>query len=60
MKLITGKFEKKLRLQFASSIRAGFPSPAEDYLGESLDFNHDFSIARTISQIIISLKSLLQ
>ena len=41
MKLITGIFEKKLRLQFASSIRAGFPSPAEDYLGESLDFNHD-------------------
>lgn len=41
MKLITGEFEEKLRLQFAPSIRAGFPSPAEDYLTESLDFNRD-------------------
>ena len=41
MKLITGEFEKKLQLQFAPSIRAGFPSPAEDYLNESLDFNRD-------------------
>ena len=41
MKLITGEFEEKLRLQFAPSIRAGFPSPAEDYLAESLDFNRD-------------------
>ena len=41
MKLITGEFEKKLQLQFAPSVRAGFPSPAEDYLKESLDFNRD-------------------
>ena len=41
MKLITGEFEEQLRLQFAPSIRAGFPSPAEDYLNESLDFNRD-------------------
>ena len=41
MKLITGKFEEQLKLQFAPSIRAGFPSPAEDYLAESLDFNRD-------------------
>jgi len=41
MKLITGEFEKKLQLQFAPSVRAGFPSPAEDYLNESLDFNRD-------------------
>lgn len=41
MKLIKGEFETKLRLQFASSIRAGFPSPAEDYLNDSLDFNRD-------------------
>ena len=41
MKLITGEFEKRLQLQFAPSIRAGFPSPAEDYLNESLDFNRD-------------------
>ena len=41
MKLITGKFEEQLRLQFAPAIRAGFPSPAEDYLHDSLDFNRD-------------------
>ena len=41
MKLINGEFEEKLRLQFAPSIRAGFPSPAEDYMNDSLDFNRD-------------------
>lgn len=41
MKLIKGEFEEQLRLQFASFIKAGFPSPAEDYLNESLDFNKD-------------------
>jgi len=41
MKLITGEFEEKLRLQFAPFIKAGFPSPAEDYMNESLDFNRD-------------------
>ena len=34
MKLIKGEFDEKLELQFANSIKAGFPSPAEDYLGE--------------------------
>ena len=41
MKLITGEFKKKRDLLFAPSIRAGFPSPAEDYLAESIDFNRD-------------------
>ena len=41
MKLIKGEFKERLELQFAQSVRAGFPSPAEDYLGESLDFNRD-------------------
>ena len=41
MKLISGEFKEKLRLQLAPSIRAGFPSPAEDYLNDSLDFNRD-------------------
>ena len=41
MKLIKGEFKEKLDLQFAPSIRAGFPSPAEDYMNESLDFNRD-------------------
>lgn len=41
MKLIKGEFAEKLDLLFAPSIRAGFPSPAEDYMNESLDFNRD-------------------
>ena len=41
MKLIKGEFKEKLDLLFAPSIKAGFPSPAEDYLSESLDFNRD-------------------
>ena len=41
IKLLKGEFEKQLDLQFAPGIKAGFPSPAEDYLHESLDFNRD-------------------
>ena len=41
MKLIKGEFKEQLDLQLAPAIRAGFPSPAEDYLSDSLDFNRD-------------------
>ena len=41
IQIIQGDFEKKLKLQFAPGIRAGFPSPAEDYTHETLDFNRD-------------------
>ena len=41
IKLIKGEFDERLELYFAPEIKAGFPSPAEDYLGESLDFNRD-------------------
>ena len=41
MKIIRGEFEERLNLQFAPSIRAGFPSPAEDYLTRTIDFNKD-------------------
>ena len=41
IKLIKGEFDKALELMLAPGIRAGFPSPAEDYLQESLDFNRD-------------------
>ena len=41
MKLIKGEFKEKLDLLLAPSIRAGFPSPAEDYLSDSIDFNRD-------------------
>ena len=41
IKLIKGEFAEKLDLLIAPQIKAGFPSPAEDYLHESLDFNRD-------------------
>jgi DNA polymerase V len=41
MKIFKGEFKETLELQFAPSIKAGFPSPAEDYLRNSLDFNRD-------------------
>ena len=39
--IIDGQFDKSLHLQLAPELRAGFPSPAEEYLQESLDFNRD-------------------
>ena len=41
IRIIQGVFKKQLDLGFAPGIVAGFPSPAEDYLHESLDFNRD-------------------
>ena len=39
--IIKGVFDEKLELQDASIV-AGFPSPADDYLHDTLDFNRDF------------------
>jgi len=41
IQIIDGEFKKQLDLQFAPSIKAGFPSPADDYCHDSLDFNRD-------------------
>lgn len=41
IKILKGEFKKKLDLLIAPQIKAGFPSPAADYLQESLDFNRD-------------------
>ena len=41
IKIIKGEFKEKLDLLFAPGVKAGFPSPAGDYLHESLDFNSD-------------------
>ena len=41
IKCIKGDFESKLALALAPTIKAGFPSPADDYLHASLDFNRD-------------------
>ena len=40
--IIKGDFNNNLRLQLAPGIKAGFPSPADDYTRDSLDFNRDF------------------
>ena len=39
--IINGEFGQSLNLQMAPAIKAGFPSPAQDYAHESLDFNRD-------------------
>ena len=39
--IVRGEFNEQLELQFAPAIKAGFPSPAEDYHREGLDFNRD-------------------
>lgn len=41
IQLIKGEFGQPLDLFLAPAIKAGFPSPAEDYLRDSLDFNRD-------------------
>ena len=40
IKIIRGVFETKLELEHAG-IKAGFPSPSDDYYHETLDFNRD-------------------
>ena len=41
IKIIRGVFDTKLELERASIV-AGFPSPADDYMHETLDFNRDY------------------
>ena len=41
VKIIEGEFKKQLELQFAPTIKAGLPSPADDYTHDSIDFNRD-------------------
>ena len=41
IRIIRGDFEERLDLFLAPGIKAGFPSPADDYLNERLDFNRD-------------------
>ena len=41
IKIVKGVFDTKLELEHAS-VMAGFPSPADDYMHETLDFNRDF------------------
>ncbi len=41
IRIIHGEFAQRLNLQYAPGIKAGFPSPADDYHHGSLDFNRD-------------------
>ena len=41
IKLLKGEWLSSLSLALAPNIKAGFPSPADDYLRDSLDFNRD-------------------
>ena len=41
IKLRKGSFNTQLEMEHAG-VRAGFPSPAEDYIHETLDFNRDY------------------
>ena len=41
IKIFQGEFDEHIKLQLAPGIKAGFPSPAEDYSHETLDFNRD-------------------
>ena len=41
IKIIKGVFDTKLELEHAG-IKAGFPSPADEYRHETLDFNRDY------------------
>ncbi|CDB05223.1 sOS-response transcriptional repressor [Prevotella sp. CAG:520] len=41
IELLKGDFAHRLALALAPTIKAGFPSPAGDYLHDSLDFNRD-------------------
>ena len=41
IQIIQGDFKKKLKLPIAEGLRAGFPSPADDYSHDTLDFNRD-------------------
>lgn len=40
--ILPSEFSNELSLQFAPGIKAGFPSPAQDYRHDTLDFNRDF------------------
>ena len=40
IKIVRGVFDTKLELEHAG-VAAGFPSPADDYRHETLDFNRD-------------------
>ena len=49
--IIKGNFKEKMELPIAEGLKAGFPSPAEDYNHETLDF--DRSIEAQDGDIVV-------
>ncbi len=41
IRILQGDFKERLELPIAEGLKAGFPSPAEEYSHETLDFNRD-------------------
>lgn len=41
IEILDSEFSSVQRLKIAPELRAGFPSPAEEYIHDSLDFNRD-------------------
>ena len=41
IRILQGDFKERLELPIAEGLKAGFPSPAEDYSHETIDFNRD-------------------
>ena len=41
IQILPAEFNEHLKLHYAQAIKAGFPSPAEDHMRDSLDFNRD-------------------
>ena len=39
--ILPSEFKQRLELQMANAIKAGFPSPADDYQHDALNFNRD-------------------
>lgn len=40
--ILDARFDVRAPLTYAPGLKAGFPSPAEDYQHDTLDFNRDF------------------
>ena len=54
IKILRGEFKEKLDLLLAPQIKAGFPSPAEDYMRESLDLTDNTKLLLPAAFLIVA------
>ena len=54
IKLLKGGYTGQLDLLFAPQIKAGFPSPAEDYMRESLDLTDNTKLLLPAAFLIVA------